>query len=487
MERFFFPAHDAFRNRVDDLAAMEAWWQGRARNALALFGRRRVGKSWLLREFAHGKPAIVLVSDRRATGPQLARFADKLAPHLNGVRPDIADVPELFAVLYALAQNAKTLVVIDEFPYLLPTRTRDRDAVLAGIQAVMEERDSSQLKLILCGSHIGQMATLLGESSPIRGRLTSLPVEPLRFGDAQAFIEASSAEERVERFAVAGGMSLYLDELGGGGSLRERVCSRVLNSRGPLFDDPREVLEEELRSPGIYFSVLEELAARERSSAELARAIRVKATDLSTYLKTLQEMHLVERVAPVAGTADLRFRVADPFLRFWFRFVFPFQDDLKSGVAPESHYEHEIEPALATHVAPIFEALCREWSRQELGTSRVGSWWGKALNELRVTGDRHSEEIDVVGLRRSAVAVVGECKWTRSRVPATVLHDVERYKIPALRQAGLKVAARPTIVLFGRSGFARNLVAEAAGRDDVRLMGVDEVVDDLMRRCAVRR
>ena len=480
MNSFVFPAHDAFRNRADDLAAMEDWWQGRDRNALTLFGRRRVGKSWLFREFAHNKLAIILVSDRRAKGAQLSRFAATLAPYFGGVQPSITDVPELFAALYTLGQDRKLLVVIDEFPYLLPTRRREQDAVLTGIQAVMEERDSSKLKLLLCGSHIGQMATLLSESSPIRGRLTSLPVDPLRFKDAQAFIPAAGAQEKVERFAVAGGMSLYLDELGGGGSLRERICSRVLNSRGSLFDDPREVLEEELRSPGIYFSILEELAAGERSAGDLATAIGVKTPDLSQYLKTLQGMSLVERVAPVAGRADLRFRVADPFLRFWFRFVFPFQDDLKSGVLPASHYDSEIQPIFAEHVAPVFESLCRQWTRQEPGANGVGSWWGNALNQLRKTGERQTEEIDVVGLQRSAVTVVGECKWTSGRLTAKVLADVENYKIPAMRQAGFKVAARPLIVLFSRSGFKTNLVEKVGDRDDVRLVELDQLVQDLL-------
>lgn len=481
MDVFFFPAHREFRNRTSDLAAIEDWWQGRDRNALALSGRRRVGKSWLFRAFANGKPAIVLVSDRRAPGAQLDRFAAALAPWFGGVQPSISDLPALIAALYTLARDEKILVVIDEFPYLLPTRARERDAVLTGIQAVMEERDSSQLKLVLCGSHLGQMATLLSDSSPIRGRLTSLPVEPLRFRDAQAFITASSAQEAVERFAVAGGMSLYLDELGGGGPLAERICSRVLNSRGPLFDDPREVLEEELRSPGVYFSILEELAAGQRSSSDLARAIGVRTPDLTAYLKVLQEMHLVERVSSVAGTAELRFRVADPFLRFWFRFVFPFQDDLRSGLRPESHYEHEVAPVLPEHVAPVFERLCREWSRQQLGFSRVGAWWGNALDELRRTGERQSEEVDVVGLQRSTAKVVGECKWTSGPVTAKVLDDLETYKIPALRQAGVKVAARPQIVLFSRSGFKPNIVEIAGERDDLRLVGLDELVRDLLR------
>jgi AAA+ ATPase superfamily predicted ATPase len=192
-------------------------------------------------------------------------------------------------------------------------------------------------------------------------------------------------------------------------------------------------------------------------------------------------MSLVERIEPVAGRAELRFRIADPFLRFWFRFVFPFQDDLKSGLPPASHYGNEIQPALAEHVAPVFESLCREWTRQELGVSRVGSWWGNALNELRRTGERQSEEIDVVGLQRSAVTVAGECKWTSGQLTARVLEDIETYKLPALRQTGAKVAAQPLIVLFSRSGFKANLVELAADRKDLRLVELDTLVGDLLR------
>src|SRR5262249_50874604 len=152
------------------------WWTGPETNALALYGRRRVGKSWLFRRFAHDKPAVVLVADRRAQAPQLDRFAQTLEP-LLGVRPALDSVAALIEALYALAERSKPLAVIDEFPYLLPAGEAERDQVLTSIQAVMEERDSSQLKLILCGSYIGQMERLL--SGPLRGRLTGLAIEPL--------------------------------------------------------------------------------------------------------------------------------------------------------------------------------------------------------------------------------------------------------------------------------------------------------------------
>src|SRR5215218_7627828 len=99
MKQFSFAAHDRFLNRVADLERLEAWWRDeRDHDALALYGRRRVGKSWLVREFADGKPALMLVAERRTSGAQLSRFAARLEPYV-GVRPDLPDLPSLFAAL----------------------------------------------------------------------------------------------------------------------------------------------------------------------------------------------------------------------------------------------------------------------------------------------------------------------------------------------------------------------------------------------------
>jgi uncharacterized protein len=480
VDAFSFPAHDRFLNRTADLARLEDWWSGGEQNALALYGRRRVGKSWLFREFAHGKPALLLVADRRAEAPQLERFADQLEP-LLGVRPAIDSVPDLIKTLYTLAAEQKLLVVIDEFPYLLPARDKDRDGVLTEIQAVMEERDASQLRLVFCGSYISQMERLL--RGPLRGRLTAMLVEPLPFADAQVFLASNTAAvERIERYAVSGGMSLYLDELARGGGLRDRICTRVLNSRGPLFNDPREVLEEQLRTPGVYYSLLEELATGKKSLGDLGTALGRKTTDLQGYLDTLRDMRIIERAAPITALEDTRtyrYRLADDFMRFWFRFVFPFQEELKTGLAPRALYDEEIAPVFADHVSPSFESLCRRWGLTAGHATKVGSWWGNALNEHRRTGTRTSEEVDVVGLKRGVVSLVGECKWTNQQMKLDVLTDLDTYKLPALRQTGVRVASAPTIALFSKSGFAAGLVEAAAERDGIMLISPDRIVSEL--------
>ena len=184
MDIYDWPPRGQFVNRVRDLAQLESWWEHSTRDAMALVGRRRVGKSWLLRRFADGKPAVVLVADRRLLTTQMARFAGALEAEL-GVRPDIRSVGELVRLLYELGREHKVLAVIDELPFLLPDG-RAREEVLTEMQAVMEEhRDSSMTKLLLCGSLIGQMESLLHATSPLHGRLRPLDVWPLTFAESK--------------------------------------------------------------------------------------------------------------------------------------------------------------------------------------------------------------------------------------------------------------------------------------------------------------
>lgn len=477
------PAH--FVNRTDDLDRLDDWWSHQTRDALALVGRRRVGKSWLFRRFAHQKPTIVLVADRRLATTQMARFADAIEPHL-GVRPDIPDVATLIRLLYQLGRGEKVLAVIDEFPFLIP-EGKGRDDVLSEIQAVMEDhRDESQTKLVLCGSLIGQMESLLAADSPLHGRLQRLDIWPLTFAEGKAMADPSeSLERRITRYAVAGGMARYLDELGKG-SLRDVVSKSVLDRRGPLFNDPAFVLEQELRSPATYFSILEELSRNPMLTETLAEKLQVSSSQLTPYLETLRNMRLISTSSPIGakqGSRAHKHRVSDGFIRFWFRFVFPNQEGLQSGLRPRDLWDADIEPYLGDFVASTFEELCTRYTRITHGSvaPNVGGWWGTALNKHRRLKERFTEEIDVVAAQRRNLKIVGECKWTTGKMPKKVLDDLRTYKVPAIaEEKNLKVPAEgPEILLFARSGFDRALETEAAGDPKITLVDLETLVTGL--------
>ena len=484
---FQWPLVSEFVNRAEELAQLESWWAGPERSPVSLYGRRRCGKSWLFRRFAHGKPAVLLVARRTAPGALLEDFADKLEPVL-GVRPALPDVPALFRVLYRAARDAKLLAVIDEFPYLLPTSEIEVERELTAIAAVMEEeRESSELKLILCGSLIAQMESLLAERGPLYGRLRPLQLHPVPFGGARLFLPALKPIDQFERYAIAGGMPRYLSALSLPGDLADTVCESMLNPNSALWDEGRAILEQEMREPKVYFAVLQQLASGDKEINEIAQAIRSDAQRVSKYLRVLQDMRLVERKLPIGADPSSRgghWHLGDPFLRFWFRFVFPFQDDLESGMSGRELFATEVAPVFADHVAPEFEQFCRRWTRQFHASkaTRVASWWGPALNELRKAGTRQTDEIDIVGMSRNRVTLIGEVRWRNAVMDVGYVNQVEAFKLPALRQFGLKVDEKPLILLFSRGGYSGKLVEMASERSDLELVDVAGALQDATDR-----
>lgn len=473
---FEWPLADEFLDRAEELQRLEQWWASRERMPVNLHGRRRVGKSWLFRRFAHGKPAVLLVASRVYPGAQLSSFAARLEP-LLGVRPDLPDMPTLFRVLFRAARKQKLLAVIDEFPWLLPTSGAGVEAELSAIQAVMEEeRDDSQLKLVLCGSQVGQMEALQSERSPLHGRLVPLRLRRLPFREARLFLPELDPLAAFERFAVSGGMPRYLAALAGP-SVKKAVCSAVLDRNSALYDEARTIVEQELREPKSYFAVLTQLADGDKEFNEIAQGSRLTAATVSKYLGTLADLKLVQRVLPAGAAPDSRqghWRLQDPFIRFWFRYVFPFQDELESGLSATDLFDGVVAPTLNDHVAPVFEEWCRDYTRTTHGkqAQSVAAWWGMSTHALRRTGERSSEEIDVVGLSRGRVTVLGEAKWQNKPMDVATLRNLRQYKVPALEQAGFKMSSSPITLLFSKSGYSpalqRAAAAEGAILVDVR-------------------
>lgn len=472
---FRWPSVGEFVDRTEDLAEMRRWWASRDPTPLSLFGRRRCGKSWLLRRFAHGLPAVILVARRTAPGAQLDDFARTLEP-LLGVRPDLPDLPTLIRVLYRAAATHKILVVIDEFPYLLPTTEVETVRELTAIAAVMEEeREATRLKLVLCGSLVSQMESLLAERSPLHGRLRPMQLHPVAFPQARLFLPDLDEVRQFERFAMAGGMPRYLDALRGPGSLPDLLCDMFLNPRGALWDEGRAVLEQELREPKVYFAVLQSLATGDKDSTEIANAVRSDGSRVSKYLSVLTQLRLVERRTPAGaapGSRNGHWHLRDPFLRFWFRFVFPFQDHLEAGLPSRSMFDTEVAPLLHDHIAPEFEDYCRRWTRATQPVTKVDPWWGPSVHAHRRAGTRSSEEIDIVATARGRVTAVGEVRWRSAAMGVSYLREVETYKLPALRQSDLTMARTPTLLLFSRGGYTPELVSEAGRRTDLLLVDV---------------
>jgi uncharacterized protein len=476
VEPYEWASVDEFVNRTTELARMEAWWQAATRQPLAILGRRRVGKSWLFRRFAHHKPAVVLVAEQLPVTTQLGRFAEALEPVL-GFRPALSGVGDLIKVLYRAATDTELLVVIDEFPYLLGSSASEVAESSSAVQAAMEnERDGSLLKLVVCGSQVSQMEGMFGERNPLHGRLERLEVRPLSYTESVGMLTGlDDPIERFERYCVSGGMPMYLSRLGSG-SLRDAICANVLDRFAPLWNEGRVLVEQELHEPRVYLAILERLAAGPQEVNEIAQHAGLDSRRASKYLSVLTGLRLVSRSVPIGAgpdSRDGRWQLDDPFLRFWFRFVFVHQGDLEGGLDAGGLFDAMVGPGIAEHCAPVFERWSHAWLRANHATTAInwGRWWGNAANVHRRNKTRSTEEIDAVGLLRNRVTAVAECKWTNKQLTPSIVTDLDTYKIPALRDAGFKVAQDPRIILMCRSGYSDSLMELAA--DDARIELVD--------------
>jgi AAA+ ATPase superfamily predicted ATPase len=480
IENYTWSAADRFVGRSEELARLERWWESAPQTSgVNLFGRRRVGKSWMFRRFAHKKPAVILLATEATPAQQFSLLAQQLEPYL-GVTPQIKTLDDLFRIIFQLGATEKVLVVLDELPNLLGTTNAKVRSNLSVIQTAIERyRDDSRTKLLICGSAVSQMEDLQKERNPLHGRFQGLELHPMTFGEARLLLENSDPIDQFTRFAITGGMPTYL-ELMSKGSLETAIVNAIVNRTAPLFNEPQTVLTTELSEPGIYMGILDALALSPASSQELRDATGLSATSLQPYLRRLEVMKLVRHKKPVGAAPAARvaqWECCDHFFRFWFRFVKRYQNDLEAGSDAKQHVANHVRPALADHTAIVFEDEVRRWARREYPEATiVGGWWGNALDDERRSGRRTSEEIDVVGVNGRNVTLIGEVKWQNRKTEVAVLNDLLKFKIPAMRQQKLITTKDARIVICSRGGFDERLIRAAEKDQTVKLITAAQIL-----------
>lgn len=288
-----------FVDRETELTQLNTLYTSGRAELFVLYGRRRVGKTELLRAFCAEKPHLFFIATLSSDHDQLATFSQQVYRFIHASVPEGFTYPSWEAALRALAEIEKrVIVVMDEFTYLIS----GNKALPSILQKVWDETlRNSQVMLILCGSYIGMMETeLLGYQAPLYGRRTgSALLEPLALRAVSAFFPNYSPVERLEAWAVLGGMPYYLSAFSDQTDIFTNIRQHILERQGLLFAEPRLLLLEELREPRNYFSILRAIAFGRTRLNEIAQGAGVGNSSITArYLDILQQMHLVERRVP---------------------------------------------------------------------------------------------------------------------------------------------------------------------------------------------
>lgn len=388
-------------------------WESPAPEMVFVLGRRRVGKSYLLVRFAREVKGIYYQATRRTEAEQLLRLSAIVGERFGDAALQrgvpFPDWESLFGYLTERAGGDPLLLVLDEFPYL----SASAPALPSILQSLWDHRwPETRVKLVLSGSHVTAMRQMEDADQPLYGRRTGkIEVHPFDYAHAAAFVPGYAPRDRLRAYGIFGGLPGHLAMLDPAADLAGNVARHLLRPAGRLVDDAQHMLDAFVSDAQVHYSVIEAIAGGEQTWAGITKRVGRDGGSLSRAMQWLVGMRIVERTVPVtepnpAKSKRTLYRITDPYVAFWHRFVGPMVGAGSIGLAsPAELWAGQVEPRLDDHMGAVFESVCRQFvrrgSRIPFRPLRVGEWWDAESRN----------QVDVVAAGGEGELLVGECKW----------------------------------------------------------------------------
>lgn len=448
---------------------------------VVIYGRRRIGKTTLIKQFIKSKTAFYFLATKEVESQSMKRFAGVIARTTgNSVlqKAAFSDWLDLFQAVADYKPNEKKVLVIDEFPYLVKVN----DSFPSILQNAWDEiLKDSNVMLILCGSLISMMKKhALSYESPLYGRRTAqMRIAPLPFTTVYEN-QKLSFEEAAEQYSITGGVPKYMEFFSDGQPLYEQIKENVLSKNGFLYEEPNFLLTDEVQVPTNYFSIIKVIADGNHKLGMIAGILGLETSALTPYLKTLSELGFTEKQVPVTEKNAEKTRkglyfISDNFLRFWFRYVYPYKGELEIDnmqisldELDKDFKEKFVAFAYKDICKEIFARLCSD-KAIEFTPSKIGSYW---LNDKSGNTQIDVMAVDTVNKRLFA----GECKYHNQPVDADVYFELVK-KVD--NSAEIKSAFKGYTVIYGvfsKSGFTSRMTDISNSNPNLFLINETSIV-----------
>jgi hypothetical protein len=447
-------------------------------------GRRRQGKTFLLRALCEATGGFYFAADEATDGESLHQIGAALGAYLklpSALR--LENWHEVFDALLALGTDRPVTVVIDEFPYLARANPGLPSILQNALAPRRAEREGSRSRLLLCGSAMTFMGTLLAGNAPLRGRAgLELVVPTLDYQLAAQFWDVTDPVLAVKVHAVVGGTPAYRREFArddtpaDAGDFDAWIQRTVLNPASPLFREARYLLaaESELHDLGLYHSVLAAIAAGNTTRGAIGTYTGRKSGDLAHPLNVLMDCGLVHRRPDAFRDNQSTYEIAEPLITFYHAVMRPIWSDLAHTRVPERLWARSESRFTANVLGPHFEQLCRHWARYFAPEDIAGGFPARVEpGTVNDPGNKKTRQVDVAVFGtgdddREALLAIGEAKWHETMG----IGHLERLRhIRGLLTAqGRRGAAAARLLCFSGAGFSPELANEAARSGDIRLL-----------------
>ena len=459
-----------FTGRENELNTLNKLYNSDKFEFAVIYGRRRVGKTALINEFVKDKDNIFFTGVETNAKQNLDNFSRCIMEYNTGIASGASFNSFQMALehVFELAKTKRIVLVIDEYPYV----ARASKSLASTLQLLIDKnKDTSKLFLILCGSSMSYMKDhVLTYKAPLYGRRTAqFKIKPFEFLEACRYFKNFSDVDKALAYGVVGGTPQYLMQLDDTLSIEENIKNTHLNPSSSIFEEPNNLLKQEVREPAIYNAVITAIATGSSKMNEISNKIDEDTSVCATYIKNLITLGIVKKESPYGekSTRKTIYSIEDNMFRFWYRFV-PENTSIISRGAVDLAYSR-IAPEIPSYMGSVFEDICKQYlwkllleGKCAVNFTDLGRWWGANPKT------KSQEEIDIMGTDKDS-ALFGECKWTNEKVDLGVLETlVERSTLFSYKKTHF--------YLFAKTGFTKGCIDRANEMGNVTLVTYEDIL-----------
>lgn len=461
-----------FIGREREIEALNKLYQSGKFEFAVLYGRRRIGKTAIIREFTKDKETIFFTGVESNSKQNLENFSRCILEYHTGLAVDtsFANFQAALEYIFELAKSKRLILVIDEYPYV----ERASKSLASTIQLMIDKnKDSSKLFLILCGSSMSYMEDhVLAYKAPLYGRRTAqFKINSFDFFESCRYLEKLSDLDKALAYGIVGGTPQYLMQIDTNSTIEENIKNIYLDPSSFLFEEPNNLLKQEVREPAIYNAIIAAIATGASKLNEIAGKIGEDTGTCATYIKNLVTLGIVRKEMPYGEKASRKtiYSLEDNMFRFWYRFVLHNTSIISRGATELAYQRIKLE--LFSYMGAVFEEICKQYlwkllsqGKSAIDFSDIGRWWGTNPKT------KSQVEIDIVGGDKES-ALFAACKWTNEKVDLGVLETlVERSVLFSHKKAHF--------YLFAKTGFTKGCIDRAKDMGNVTLVSYKDIVKE---------
>lgn len=465
-----------FYCRDEELSKLNKRYNNGQFECVVIYGRRRVGKTALINEFCKGKPAILFSALNSTSTENLEALSKAIYQYKNPdstgeSAPIYRDYDAAFRDISKLAEKERLIFVIDEYPYL----AKAEKSISSRLQHIIDHIwQQGKLFLILCGSSMSFMEyQVLGYESPLYGRRTAqFKIQALNYKEIVSFNPKLTAEQQSLIYGITGGIPHYINKLNVTDSIDSALLENLFDSSSYLFEEPENLLKQELREPAVYNSIITAIAGGASRANEIATKVGIESAKCAKYLSVLLDLGIVKKETPITEKDGKKtiYSIGDNFFRFWYRFVPRNMTAIQTGRITQL-YDKAVKQYFPDYMGLVFEQMCREYllyyaKNLPIDITDAAQWWGtdsKSKKEI---------QIDIVGTPAEGKEyIIGSCKYRNEKIGVDELELIRQYA------SVFGKGSRYHYFIFSKGGFTDGL-KQLGEQGEVTLLTLDDIYSD---------